>query len=96
MKLQIIFSVNLLLLSSLNQASALPPPQDIPEEVLRTEIILDGRSPIDGKALTAREYAELKTRLAQPASSPKVDPDIQELIFLLQVRKFIKTIIPFF
>lgn len=96
MKLQIIFPISLLLLSPLNSASALPPPQDIPEEVLRTEIILEGRSPIDGKPLSAREYAELQAQLAQSTNSPKVSADIQERIFLLQIRKLIKTIVPFF
>ena len=41
------------------QAQTLPPADDLPEEVLRTEIILEGRSPLDGEALTATEYTEL-------------------------------------
>lgn len=78
------------------KAFALPPTGDIPEEVLRTEIILEGRSPIDGKPLSAREYEELKAKLAQSSNDPKIDPDIKELIFLLQLRKLVKTIIPFY
>ena len=39
---------------------ALPPPEDTPEEVLRTEIFLTARSPVDGKPLTAAEYAQLQ------------------------------------
>ena len=77
-------------------ADALPPPEDLPEEVLRTEIILEGRSPVDGKPLSAREYEQLTAELAQRAIAPKVDTDIQELIFLLQIRKLFKTIIPFY
>ena len=77
-------------------AIALPPPEDIPEEVLRTEIILEGRSPIDGKPLSAREYEELKTELAQSSNNPEINSDIQRLIFLLQLRKFLKTVIPFY
>ena len=46
-------------------AQALPTAEDIPEEILRTEIILEGRSPIDGQALSAAEYEELKVDLAQ-------------------------------
>jgi len=38
-------------------ATALPPPEDLPEEILRTEIITEARSPIDGQPLTAAEYA---------------------------------------
>ena len=95
MKLQLIFLINLLLFLSPDQSAALPPAEDIPEEVLRTEIILEGRSPIDGKPLSTREYAELQTKLAQRATKPKVNADIQEAIFKLQLRKLIKMIIPF-
>lgn len=77
-------------------SEALPPAEDIPEEVLRTEIILEGRSPLDGKALTTSEYEELKVQLSQSANSPQINSDIQQLIFLLQIRKFFKTIIPFY
>ncbi len=42
---------------------ALPPPEDIPDEILRTEIIFEARSPIDGKPLTAVEYKELLNKL---------------------------------
>ena len=75
---------------------ALPPAEDVPEEVLRTEIILEGRSPIDGKPLSAAEYEELKAQLAHASLDKQIDPDIQQLIFLLQLRKLFKTIIPFY
>ena len=78
------------------QCLALPPATDIPEEVLRTEIILEGRSPIDGKPMSAKEYEELKAELAQRSNSPQINPDIQEVIFLLQLRKFLKFVIPFY
>ena len=89
-------TINLVALLKPSLSFALPPAQDIPEEILRTEIILEGRSPVDGKPLSAREYEELQARLAQSAFPPKIDADIQQLIFLLQIRKFIKTIIPFY
>ena len=38
----------------------LPPPEDTHEEILRTEIITEARSPIDGELLTAAEYAQLQ------------------------------------
>lgn len=75
---------------------ALPPAEDLPEEILRTEIILEGRSPIDGKSLSAAEYENLQEQLTQNRFTPEISPDIQQLIFLLQIRKFIKTIIPFY
>ena len=76
--------------------SALPPASDLPEEVLRTEIILEGRSPVNGEPLSAAEYEELQAELAQTSLDPKIDPQIKQLIFLLQIRKFFKTIIPFY
>lgn len=78
------------------QCLALPPATDIPEEVLRTEIILEGRSPIDGKALSASEYEELQADLRESSLDPEVSDDIQQLVFLLQIRKLFKTIIPFY
>ena len=44
--------------------------------------------------MTAAEYAELKAKLAESPYPPQLNPQLQQLIFLLQVRKFIKTIIP--
>ena len=40
-------------------ASNVSPDLDLPEEVLRAEIITEARSPIDGKALSTTEFAEL-------------------------------------
>lgn len=75
-------------------AWALPPAEDVPEEVLRTEIITVGRSPIDGKLLTAAEYAQLRAQLAEGKFAPEVEPKFQQLIFLLRLRRLIRTIVP--
>ena len=72
-------------------SKALPPPEDIPEEILRSEIILEARSPIDGDALTPAEYAELQAQLQESNFAQDLSPEAQDLIFLLQIRKFIKT-----
>ncbi len=88
------FIITLLLLGG-EVAMALPPPEDIPEEILRTEIITEGRSPIDNKPLTAAEYAELEAELAQREFSPEINPELQELIFLLRIRKLFNDINPF-
>jgi hypothetical protein len=74
---------------------ALPPVEDVPEEILRTEIILEGRSPLDGAPLSAGEYEELETELRESSFDPQINEDIEQIIFLLQIRKLIKTIIPF-
>ncbi|WAL61311.1 hypothetical protein [Thermocoleostomius sinensis] len=77
-------------------ALALPPPDDIPEEILRTEIITEARSPVDGRPLTAAEYAELEARLQrEPELYNTLSPQIRQLIFLLQIRRTIRTIAPF-
>lgn len=75
-------------------ALSLPPASDVPEEVLRTEIFTAARSPVDGKPLTAAEYAELQAELLS-APTPRLNADVQQLIFLLRVRKLIRTIVPF-
>jgi hypothetical protein len=74
---------------------ALPPAEDIPEEILRTEIILSARSPIDGKALSTSEYAQLQARLAQAPYTTELNSDTKHLILLLEIRKFLKTFTPF-
>ncbi|MEO1591086.1 MAG: hypothetical protein AAFU71_07320 [Cyanobacteria bacterium J06632_22] len=73
----------------------LPPPEDTPEEILRTEIILEARSPIDGAPLTAAEYAELQTVLQAPTETPVLNSDIRYLVFLLQLRRAVQPIAPF-
>jgi hypothetical protein len=73
---------------------ALPPQQDIPEEILRTEIITSARSPVDGKPLTAGEYAQLQAQL-QKVPPPKLDSKIREQVFLLQLRKTLLQLFPF-
>lgn len=76
-------------------APSLPPADDIPEEILRTEIILEGRSPLDGEPLTATEYTELMEALAENPNAPQLNPKIRQLVFLLKVRKFFRTLLPF-
>lgn len=76
-------------------ALGLPPSEDVPEEVLRTEIITEARSPIDGKPLTAAEYAQLKAQLAERSTPVEINPKFRQLIFLLNLRHLFRTIIPF-
>ncbi|XHU96427.1 MAG: hypothetical protein JJP05_03160 [cyanobacterium endosymbiont of Rhopalodia gibba] len=82
------------LVLELNLAVALPPPEDIPEEILRTEIVTEGRSPIDGKPLTAREYVDIKARLAESPYPSELNSKLKHIIFLLKVRKMLKTFFP--
>lgn len=76
---------------------ALPPPEDIPEEVLRTEVITEARSPINGEPMTAQAYAELEAQReaeSVPVLRSTLDPELRDLIFLLQIRRTLRTFIP--
>ncbi|MGB3239760.1 MAG: glutathione S-transferase [Geitlerinemataceae cyanobacterium] len=84
-----------LVLGVCTQAIALPPPEEIPEEILRTEIITEARSPIDGTSLTAAQYAQLQEQLQTSPSPPSVSPDIEQTVFLLRLLKFFRTLLPF-
>lgn len=81
------------LVSSAATAQALPPPEDTPEEVLRTAIITDARSPLDGRPLTAAEYARLQAEL-QDSQDSLLPSQIRYIIFLLQLRRVIKPVLP--
>ncbi|MEO0801148.1 MAG: hypothetical protein AAFY57_02575 [Cyanobacteria bacterium J06642_2] len=77
-------------------ALALPPPEDIPEEVLRHQTILGARSPVDNQSLSPSEYEELRLELAQAQDEPpQLSPKLQQLVFLLKLRKFYRTLLPF-
>lgn len=77
-------------------ALALPPAEDVPEEILRTQIILDARSPIDGSPMTPAEYAELQAEKQTPFEAPaELAPKVESTVRLLKLRKFIKTVLPF-
>jgi hypothetical protein len=76
-------------------ALALPPPDDIPEEILRTEIITEARSPLNGEPISAADYAALQEHLRDPNTEPIVNPDIADLIQLLQLRRLLKPVLPF-
>lgn len=73
---------------------ASPMDEDIPEEVLRTEIILEARSPVDGEPLTAAEYAVLQEDLAAQDRVPELPSDVQHTIFLLRILRTIRVFSP--
>ena len=73
---------------------ALPPQEDIPEEILRTEIILAARSPIDGKVVTPAEYAQLQAQM-EIGPPPRLNSTIRDQFFMLQIRKVLLQVFPF-
>ncbi len=68
--------------------------EDIPEEILRTEIIIEARSPIDNQPLSASEYAQLQQSNQTSPYPPQIDDYWQQQIFLLRILKMIRTITP--
>jgi hypothetical protein len=88
--------VGLLLGFSLSPAGALPPPDDQPEEVQRAEIITEARSPVDGKPLTAAQYAELQAALQERRPTPSIlNPEVRRIVTLLRLRQGIRSVAPF-
>ena len=71
--------------------------EEIPEEILQTEIILEARSPLDGQPLTPAEYAQLQTALSQAYEDvpTRLSPKVHRLIIVLRLRKVLSTFIPF-
>lgn len=91
-----LFAVTTLPVTSSVMANTLPD-ADIPEEVLRAEIITEARSPIDGKALSAQDFAELvvntKQRLDRDdAIAATMNPKFKEAVLLLRLRGFLKSL----
>jgi len=77
--------------------ASVPLDNDIPEEVLRAEIITEARSPIDGKALSAQEFAELVVTTRQQleldnASIVTNNSKVKETLLLLRLRGFLKSV----
>jgi hypothetical protein len=73
------------------------PDSDIPEEVLRAEIITEARSPIDGKALSAKDFAELVVNTKQQldrddAIAATTNPKFKEAVLLLRLRGFLRSV----
>lgn len=72
--------------------------EEVPEEVLRTEIYTEARSPLDGKVLSARAYAELQEQLQEldgATAAFLVSPRLRELIELLKLRRNLRQVVPF-
>ncbi|MFS8823359.1 hypothetical protein [Synechococcus sp. W60.2] len=75
-----------------NQALALPPASEIPEEVLRAQPDLQARSPVDNQPLTAGEALQLQAARPETGS---VSPEVERLIFLLKLRRGFRDLFPF-
>ncbi len=79
------------------RADPIPVDLDLPEEVLRAEIITEGRSPIDGRALSATEFAELVVESKQQLDRSSGElgagsSKLKETLFLLRLRGFLRSV----
>jgi hypothetical protein len=88
---------SLSVLSPIAIAENLPPANDIPEEILRAEIIIEARSPIDGKPLSATEFAELVVRVEQQLARDEGAAAVKtsrfkDVLVLLRLRKFLRSL----
>ncbi|MBD2259848.1 hypothetical protein H6G13_19965 [Pseudanabaena sp. FACHB-2040] len=83
-----------MVLSLAQPGASLPPPEDIPEEILRTEIITEARSPLDGQLLSPAEYAQLQEQLQNSSDMQTLPAQVREVIFLLQLRRGLRRFIP--
>ncbi len=79
------------------KAANVPSVTDLPEEVLRSEIITEARSPIDGKPLSAADFAELVIAVEQQSQRDEASAAIdsskfKDLLFLIRLRGFLRSV----
>ena len=82
----LLFSLSMFVVQPLS-VWALPPKEDIPEEVLATEIIIEGNSSLNNQPLTLSEYQTEINQEKQSKYPPDVDSKIKHNIFLLRIFK---------
>jgi hypothetical protein len=95
-------SVSLLLCFWLVDASGLlaqplPPVSDIPEEVLQTQVLETAISAQDGTSLVSEQYIreQQRQRILPADVSPRLAPEVKQVVDLLRIRKLVKGILPF-
>jgi hypothetical protein len=93
--LAVVTAVTTLLLGAMtSHAQTLPPPDDIPEEILRTEIITEARSPVTGEPISAAEFAALQAELQSGPANPPVSNELRRLVLLLRLRRSLQLFLP--
>ncbi|MFQ3583334.1 MAG: hypothetical protein SNJ85_00155 [Cyanobacteriota bacterium] len=90
-----IVSLLIVLSGQWNVALALPPAAEIPEEVLRAQPDLRARSPVDNQPLSPTEMLAVQEALAAQDPEGAVAPEVEQLIFLLKLRKGFRDVFPF-
>ena len=78
-----------------SSARATPKGEKTPDPISSPAWVVDLRSPLDGRLLTATEYADLQAEIDRLNEiQPQVSPKIRRLVGLLKFRKFIKRVLP--
>lgn len=72
--------------------------QDVPEEMLQTQIATEANSPLTGLAQSANNHAKEQKQLQVTAAEvpPRLTPSIYRSVELLRLRKLLKSLLPFF
>jgi hypothetical protein len=72
--------------------------EDIPEEMLQTQVQLDANSAVTGQAQVAEDHAleQQELQVAATQVPPRLDPSIYRAVELLRLRKLFKSLLPFF
>ncbi len=88
-----IIGVSVLGQSWILPAQALPPADEIPEEILRAQPSLRSYSALDNQPLTPTERQALEAQIeATLTQDPELAPELKQLIFLLRLRKAFQSI----
>ena len=79
----------------MSNADAAPRGEKTPEKMSSHGLALEFRSPLDGRLLTATEYADLQAEIDRLNEvPPQVSYKIRRLVGLLKFRKLIKRVLP--
>lgn len=73
--------------------------QDVPEEMLQTQITTEANSPLTGLAQSATSRANEQKQLQGAVAAevpPRLAPSIYRAVELLRLRKLLKSLLPFF
>lgn len=82
--------------NGLAQATAIA--EDVPEEMLQTQVQLEANSAVTGRPQVAKDYAleQQELQVAATQVPPRLDPSIYRTVELLRLRKLFKSLLPFF
>jgi hypothetical protein len=71
--------------------------EEIPEEVLQTQVLVEANSPLTGQAQRPEVYTQERQQLQVAVTEvpPRLDPSIYRAVELLRLRKLLKSLFPF-